>query len=142
MVYRQGADAPPRPTGWDRPAPTRPPRPGWRSPYRLVPVALAVILVVVGLVQALGSAQPVTSAVDRARALQGKCLSRTGTIAGVAAYSATAVACAAPDAAVKVVATIVGPAGSGHPRSCPVATTLVELLCVEPVRSLQQPAQP
>jgi len=135
--FRPGADAPPRPPGWEAPPKPVLARPKWRSPYRIVPIVVVAVVVVVGLVQALRSNQPVTSAIKQAAALQGKCLRQTGTVHGSPAYSRAPVPCGVPDAAVKVVAVVANPAGSpgsGSLRPCPPGSALAQLVCVAPVK--------
>lgn len=139
--YASGDDAPPRPPGWEAPQAAPPlTRPRWKSPYRIVPIVLAVAVVIAGLVQAL---RPNTSAAGEARqakALMGKCLHRTGVSHGVTTYNANPVACSSSQADVKVVAVVATTPGS---PSCPSGTTSVQLLsgvthphleCVAPVR--------
>lgn len=138
--YHSGDDAPPRPPGWENLRPPPLTRPKWRSPYRIVPIVLAVLVVVAGLIQALRPGVNATSEARQAQALLGKCLQSNGTVKGIASFSAKTVACSSPKAAVKVVAVV--PTTPGSP-SCPKATTAVELLagvshphleCVSPVR--------
>jgi hypothetical protein len=124
--WRPGDDAPPRPPGWEqREAPAGPPpltRPAWRSPYRLVPLALAVLILVAGLVQALrsgGSGGSSSSEAAKAQAYEGRCLPKTGS-GPSAGYSPTTVACSAANAAGKVVAVVTW--AQGH-TACPARTT-------------------
>ena len=126
VKWGPGVDAPPLPPRWGLlGVATRVSRPGWRSPWRLVPVALVVIAVVVALAQVLRPSSGQTSAETRASAaLLGKCLPRDGTANGHPKYSTTPVDCSSPRAAVKVVAVI--PSTPGSP-SCPAGTTGVEI---------------
>ena len=105
--WHPGDDAPPRPSGWERrAAPGTPPltRPAWRSPYRLVPITLALLILGVGLYQAFGTGSTTTSGAEtsQAQAYLGQCLPKASTAAD-AGYSSTPVACSAPTAAGKVV---------------------------------------
>ncbi len=142
-----GADAPPLPPRWaaDAPAvaaPTGIVRPGWRTPYRLVPIVLIVAAVTVGIVQALrtGPTNPVTAEAKAAAALDGRCLRTNGTRNGHPTYAATGVDCTAADAAVRVTEVL---PGTPSAPTCPTATTPVRLayvgveyphvLCVAPV---------
>jgi hypothetical protein len=127
--WRPGDDAPPRPPGWERrgSADAAPPltRPAWRSPYRIVPVVLVVVVLALGLYQAFGSggsSSPGTSGKQetaQAEAYAGRCLPKVGT-GPSAGYSSKPVTCDAPDAAGKVVAVVTSQAG---PKACPSDTT-------------------
>ncbi|HWG74906.1 MAG TPA: hypothetical protein VG184_12715 [Acidimicrobiales bacterium] len=140
--FQPGADAPPRPAGWETGRAPDPPltRPKWRSPYRIVPIVLVVVVVVSGLVQALRSNQPVADEAKQAAALNGRCLRETGTSKGSPTYSDKPVPCSAANAAVKVVAVVTT---TPPATPCPAGTTAVQLLsgvahphleCVEPVQ--------
>jgi hypothetical protein len=124
-----GADAPPLPPRWAADAvPSLPPRLArarWRSPYRLVPVALAVFVVVVGTYQATKStSDPVRAEAHAAAALVGKCLTRSGTVGGRPGYKSSPVPCELPVADVKVRSVLPGTPGS---PSCPTGSTAVQL---------------
>jgi hypothetical protein len=116
--WRPGADAPPRPPGWEPgggggPATNKTARAGWRSPYRWAPVALIAFIVVIGLIQATSGSGGQDSAETKASAkLAGQCLHQNGTAAGHPRYSATAVACGSPQASVKVVRVLPGTPGA------------------------------
>ncbi|MCU4184419.1 hypothetical protein K6U06_08600 [Acidiferrimicrobium sp. IK] len=126
--YTRGADAPPRPPGWERsrPAPSvRLERPPWRSPYRIIPLVLLALVIVIGVVQALrGSGGQAAAETKAAHALIGKCLVQDGTVGGEPRYSAKAVSCSAVGALVKVVKVLPGTPGS---PACPLGTTSVQL---------------
>ena len=143
VPWRPGTDAPPRPPGWD-PAPggARRARPGWRTPWRMVPLAVTALVVVVALIQVLHpSGSNVKKEQAATAALLGRCLAQHGTAEGHPKYSPTPVPCTSPTASVKVVA-VVSSAPGGAP--CPGGSTGFELpypgvqylhiLCVEPVR--------
>ena len=143
MRFELGADAPPPPPAWETGTAPDPPltRPKWRSPYRIVPIVIVVVVVVAGLVQALRSNQPVVNEAKQSAALQGKCLRETGSSHGSPIYSDKPVKCSAPNAAVRVV--VVVATNGPEPKSCPAATIAVQLLagvphphleCVAPVR--------
>jgi hypothetical protein len=106
--WHPGDDAPPRPQGWDKAGGATPPpltRPAWRSPYRLIPVALVIVVLGLGLYQAFGSGGSATtsaSETSQAEAYAGKCLPKANTAAD-AGYSSTPVACSSAGAAGKVV---------------------------------------
>ena len=129
--YRPGRDAPPRPPGWDSrrrgllPADVSIDRPGWRTPYRIVPLVVFVAILGLGAWQALSGSGGQTQAEARAAAgLVGKCLVQQGFADGHPAYSAKAVACSAPGAVVRVQS--VQPGTPGSP-ACPSGTLGVVL---------------
>ncbi len=126
--FNPGDDAPPRPPGWERArrsAGLHIERPPWRSPYRIIPLILVFIVIVVGAVQALrGSGGQAAAESKAANALVGKCLVQNGTAGGEPRYGATGVSCSAVGAVVKV--TKVLPGTPGAPR-CPQGTTSVQL---------------
>ena len=142
IAWKPGVDAPPRPAGWEAAARGRPPRPGWRTRWRLIPVAVTVVVVVIAIVQVL---RPSSSAVKNERqaseALLGQCLSQHGTENGHPRYSPTPVPCSSPAASVKVVQVVASNPGS---PLCPSATTGYEqlypgvqyphILCLAPVQ--------
>jgi hypothetical protein len=124
-----GADAPPLPPRWAAesapPPPPRLQRPRWRSPYRLVPIALVIFVIVIGVYQATkATSNPVRAEAKAAEALVGKCLAQDGTAAGHPTYKASPVPCELPFATVKVVT--IRPGAPGSP-ACPAATTPVLL---------------
>lgn len=129
--WRPGQDAPPRPPAWVSPGavgPLRDPgqRKGWRSPFRLVPVALAAFILLVGVVQATRHHLPSAAAAETAAAhhLTGRCLVQAGTVGGLPRYEASSVACTSPRASVKVVAVL---AAAGPPPPCPAGTMTVRI---------------
>ncbi len=126
IEWRPGVDAPPRPPGWQAPEGVwRVRRPRWLSPWRLVPLAIAVFIVVVAVLQVT---RPSGSAAKKeataSAALLGKCLAQHGTAEGHPKYSTTPVPCSSPQAAVKVVEVV--PTTPGSPL-CPSGTTPVEM---------------
>ncbi len=153
-----GADAPPLPVGWERPGEgaaaaslsgERPSegrnamaaRASMRSPYRIVPILVAVSIVAVAVWQATRPPRHAgPSDIAAAQALKGQCLTRTGDRKGPPVYSPLPVACGQHGAAVKVVSVLV----PGHPGSCPRGSMVVQVLqpgvlgepseCVVPVR--------
>ncbi len=145
--FRPGDDAPPRPAGWDRSRSGGPPpltRPAWRSPYRLIPVALALIVLGVGLYQALrssGSAPTSAAETTQAEAYNGKCLPKVSAAAD-AGYSSTPVACTSSAAAGKVIDVVTWAQGKA---ACPPNTVVAILTttgvshphfeCIEPLAS-------
>src|SRR5690242_15732927 len=79
--WAPGVDAPPRPPGWE--PRQRRPRPGWRTPWRLVPVAVTVLVVVFALLQVShpsGNQEKKETAATAA--LLGKCLAQHGELGG------------------------------------------------------------
>ena len=128
--YRPGRDAPPRPPGWEPrrgllPAGATIDRPGWRTPYRIVPIVVLLGVLVAGAAQALiGSGGQAHAEAKAAAALVGKCLSSSAFADGRPVYSPTPVACSAPGAVVKVTSVLPGTPGS---PTCPPSTTSVVL---------------
>lgn len=147
--WRPGADAPPVPPRWEAdaarvPVPPRVRRAPWTSPYRLVPVALALGAIGVGAWQAARSTGPAAAARIAARdahALVGKCLPETSAQGARVAYGTTPVPCGSSRAAVRVVSTH---ARKGTGPQCPrdqtdfeleyAGTRTVEIECAVPVR--------
>jgi hypothetical protein len=133
-------DTPPLPPKWQMlGVPTRVTRPGWQSPWRIIPAVLVVVAVVVAILQTVAPSGSNTSKEARASAaLLGRCLARSGS-----GFKAAPVACTSAEAAVKVVSVI--PSTPGSPL-CPSATRAVEIPyagvkylhieCVEPVGAL------
>jgi len=114
-----------------------------RSPYRMLPVAIAVVIVVLAIYQATQKPVQATAAdVAAAEALKGQCLTQTGGTAAEPKYSPTTVSCSSASATVKVVSVVV-PRSKKPPHSCPKGAGLVQVLlpgimdepveCVEPV---------
>ena len=143
VAWSPGSDAPPLPEEWAAgrqpglaahlpghlPGDAMSRRPPMLSPYRLVPIIIALVIVGVAVYQAT---RPPTRApaadVAAAKALEGRCLARQGGTGAEPVYSATPVNCAAPDAAVKVVAVTVR--GPGKAVPCPRGTTVAQVLKV------------
>ena len=111
------------------------------SPYRLVPLLVAVFVVVIALWQAARPPAPATQAdIAAAQALKGQCLHRQGGARSAPVYSPTPVSCSSPRASVKVVAVLV----PGRPGSCPLSSAVVQVLqagvagepseCILPIR--------
>jgi hypothetical protein len=129
--YHPGDDAPPRPPGWQ---PTEGERPGrvararWRSPFRIIPILLALLVIGIGLQQALTTHQSSTSEARQAQTLDGKCLRQTGTSEHGPVYSTRPVACSSPSAAVRVVAVLPPVSGGGPAPACPPGSAGVVLL--------------
>ena len=120
--WAPGVDAPPLPPKWQLlGVPTRVERPGWQSPWRLIPAALIAVAVVVAIFQTLlPSSNNTAKEAKASAALLGKCLAKEGSHG----FSAKPVPCDSPKAAVKVVQVI--PSTPGSPL-CPAGTTGVEL---------------
>ncbi len=99
-----------------------PPRPGnamarrapMRSPYRWVPVLVALLVIGAAVYQATRPPARASAAdIAAARALNGRCLARSGGTEASPAYSATSVACGSAVAAVRVVAVLVPGTSAG-----------------------------
>lgn len=148
--WRRGADAPPRPPDWETGQSIYENRPKWRSPYRLVPIVLAVLVIALGAEQAFhggghdAAKRAAKQEATTAKRLVGRCLARDGTTDGQARYTSNAVACDGPKAAVKVVRAVAPLArGAGAGSKCPAGTTSMALvspgateayqLCIRPV---------
>ncbi|MGC8626453.1 MAG: hypothetical protein ACP5VR_02670 [Acidimicrobiales bacterium] len=112
-----------------------------RSPYRVVPIVVAVLIVAVAIWQ--GTRPPRHAGpqdITAAEALDGQCLVKLGGQASSHGFSPVPVACSKHDAAVKVVAVLV----PGHSGPCPGGSTVVQVLqpgvigepseCVVPAR--------
>ena len=121
-----GVDAPPLPPRWSLlGVPTRVERPGWRSRWRIIPVALVVVAVIVAVVQAtLPSGNNVKKEAAASAALLGRCLPQSGTADGHPKYSTKTVPCDSRSARVRVVQVV--PSNPGSPL-CPTGTTGVEI---------------
>ena len=139
--WAPGVDAPPRPPGWELGG-GRPARPGWRTPWRFVPLAVTVLVVVVAVIQVMNpSGNNVNKEASATAALLGKCLARTGTAEGHPKYSPHPVACTSAAAAARVVQVL--PSRPGGPE-CPAGTVGYEfayegvqyphILCLESLR--------
>jgi hypothetical protein len=149
VLWRPGQDAPPLPPGWGSgsgplgtPLRDRRARAKWRSPYRLVPVGLAVLILALGVVQAVRERpSPTKAEAAAAEKLLGKCLESNGTFDGKPRYEASPVSCTSPHATVKVISVLPGTPGAPN---CPAGATAVRLAypdvkylhreCVKPVR--------
>ena len=120
--WARGVDAPPLPPRWQLlGVPTRVTRPGWRSPWRVIPLLLLVAVIIIAVFQSVPSSSGNTAAEAKAAtALLGQCLARTGS----KGFSSKAVACTSAKAAVKVVQVV--PTTPGSP-TCPSSTVAVEL---------------
>jgi hypothetical protein len=98
-----------------------------RSPYRLAPLAIALVIIAVALWQATRPASHATRAdISAAEALKGQCLARSGGTAKSPQYSPVPVTCTAGDASVKVVAVLVP--GSSRILSCRPGSLVVQVL--------------
>ena len=98
-----------------------------RSPYRLVPLLIIVLIVAVAVWQATRPAAHASKAdIAAAEALKGECLARDGGTAKAPVYSAAPVSCSAGNASVRVVAVLVP--GSQNPIPCPKGSLVVQVL--------------
>jgi hypothetical protein len=111
------------------------------SPYRLVPLLIALFVVALALWQATRPPSRATQAdIAAAQALRGECLQRHGGTKSAPVYSPVALSCHSAGASVKVVAVLV----PGKPGSCPPGSSVVQVLqagvsgepseCVLPIR--------
>jgi hypothetical protein len=114
------------------------------SHWRLVPLVLTAVVVVIAITQGLhsgsGGANAVAKEASASAALLGKCLAQDGSVNGHPKYRASPVACTAPSASVKVMRVL--PPGS---PLCPSGTVGLVLPyagvpnphveCVAPVRT-------
>jgi len=150
VLWKSGQDAPPRPPNWvsedgealGTPLRDKRARAGWRSPYRLVPIGLVVLVLIIGVVQATRDKAPSAASLEKTSTakLLGKCLVADGTADGQPRYDAGSVACTSAQASVKVIKVLPGTPGS---PACPTDTTTVRIAypgvtfphreCVQPV---------
>jgi hypothetical protein len=111
------------------------------SPYRLVPLLIALFVVVLALWQATRPPSRATQAdIAAAQALRGQCLQRQRGTKSAPVYSPVAVSCHSAGASVRVVSVLV----PGKPGSCPAGSAVVQVLqagvsgepseCVLPIR--------
>ncbi len=97
-----------------------------RSPYRLVPILIALAIVGVAVFEAVKPPARATQAdIASAMALRGKCLPRGGGTPSAPSYSTSPVACSSPQAVVKVAAVVSADAPAG---SCPRGTEVAVLV--------------
>lgn len=102
-------------------------RPPMLSPYRLVPIIVAVLIVGAGVYQATRPPTRASAAeVAAAEALKGRCLARQGGTSGAPVYSTAPVGCGTSAAAVRVVAVRVQ--GAGRSVVCPRGSTVAQVL--------------
>jgi len=102
-------------------------RPSMRSPYRLAPLVIALLIVAVALWQATRPASHATKTdISAAEALKGQCLARSGGTAKAPRYLPVPVTCSSSAASVKVVAVLVP--GSGRSVPCPAGSLVVQVL--------------
>jgi hypothetical protein len=95
------------------------------SPYRLVPLLIAVLVVAIALWQASRPPARATQAdIAAAQALRGQCLHRQGGTRSAPVYSPTPVSCRSAGASVRVVAVLV----PGQLGSCPAGSDVIEVL--------------
>jgi hypothetical protein len=118
-----------------------------RSPYRIVPLLVAVLIVAAAVYQATRPpARASRSEVAAARALRGHCLARDGGTNAAPMYSATPVGCGTAAAAVRVVAVVVRSTGLGSvpcPKGAPlVAQVLQPGVVGEPFECLEVVVHP
>ena len=158
VLWSPGSDAPPVPGAWApdeaadkpgaepadkagaEPADAMSRRPPMRSPYRLVPIVIGLLIVAAAVYQASrppakASRQDIAAAV----ALRGRCLARTGGTESAPRFSATPVTCTSRDAAVKVLSVFSPSKGdeTGHcPSSGLVALVVYPTLRGEPFECL------
>ena len=136
--WAPGVDAPPLPPKWQLfGVPTRVARPGWRSPWRILPAVLIVGAVIAAILQTvLPSGSNTAKETRSSAALLGKCLAKHGSNS----FSTKPVPCDSPKAAIKVVAVV----PSDPPTPCPSGTKAVmfemagvahpHIECVVPVK--------
>ena len=110
-----------------------------KSPYRLVPIVIAIVVVLVAVWQATRPPAHASSAdIAAARALKGECLPMSGGTKAAPQFSSTPVSCSKSSAAIKVVAVeakasacpagdgyiqVVQPGVVGEPYECVVTVT-------------------
>lgn len=139
--WAPGADAPPLPPGWEEQAngaatfpraATPVQRRSMKSPYRVIPVLIAIGVVGVALWQANLPPAPATAAdIQAARALAGDCLATSGGTPKFPDFSPTPVSCSSAQAAVRVVK-VVDKAGSCPPKTVFVLQVILPGVTNEP----------
>ena len=101
-----------------------------RSPYRIVPIVVAVLIIAIAIYQ---STRPPSHAtrqdIAAAEALKGRCLARDGGNTEFPDYSATPVNCSAKQAAVRVIKVVV----PGKAGVCPADSLEVRVVDVAAV---------
>jgi hypothetical protein len=112
-------------------------RPPMRSPYRIVPII--IVVVVIGLAVYQSTRSPATASkqdIAAAMALKGRCLEKHGGTAQFPDYSPTPLACSAPKAVVKVTEVVI----PSTKAACPLDTIAIRVigsaLAGEPVECL------
>jgi hypothetical protein len=96
-----------------------------RSPFRIIPLVIALCVVAIALWEATRPPGHATKAdIAAAVALKGQCLVRTGGNSEFPVLSPTPVNCSDSKAFAKVVAVLV----PGHPGSCPLGSAVVQVL--------------
>jgi hypothetical protein len=145
VAWSAKGDNPPLPPGWSLlGVPTRITRPAWRTRWRLVPIVLILVAVVIAIAQAIHpSGNAAAREASAAQALLGKCLAQKGTAGGRPVYSSRAVPCDAGGAAVRVVQVL--STGPQEIPTCPDGTVgfslaytgvrYPHLLCTQALRS-------
>ena len=111
-----------------------------RSPYRIVPIIVAVLVVAAAVFQATRPvARASASDIAAAKALNGHCLARTGGTESAPRYSNRPVGCGTAGATVRVVAVLVPGADGRVVGSCPkgaLAAQVFQPVAGEPVECL------
>jgi hypothetical protein len=111
-----------------------------RSPYRIVPIIVAVLVVAAAVFQATRPvARASASDIAVAKALDGHCLARSGGTENAPRYSNRPVGCGTTAANVRVVAVLVPGADGRVVGSCPkgaLAAQVFQPVAGEPVECL------
>jgi hypothetical protein len=114
-------------------------RPSMRSPYRIVPIIIVVVVIGLAVYQSTRSPNKATTQdIAAALALKGRCLEKHGGTAQYPDYSPTPLSCSAPKAVVKVVEVVI----PGPKAACPTDTLAVRVignaLTGEPIECLAE----
>jgi hypothetical protein len=112
-------------------------RPSMRSPYRIVPIIIVVVVIGLAVYQSTRSPNKATTQdIAAAMALKGRCLEKHGGTAQYPDYSPTPLSCSAPKAVVKVVEVVIPSAKAACPTGTLAFRVIGSALAGEPIECL------
>ena len=118
-------------------------RPPMRSPYRIAPLVLVALIIIVAAYQATRPAAHASKQdIAAAEALKGDCLVKSGGTALYPDFSPKPVSCTAPNAFVKVIAVVLPLKGAACPAGSVGVRALDNNLAGEPVECVVKLALP